>query len=170
MVEQTYGLRVEAKYGITVKTNAVFCAMSCVLNKGNFIFTGDSSGFLFQLHGSIKSEIYNTKISSNLTNPKAGIFLINSADAYFRNVTSTDRTGKSYAIKAMNSKITVKDCNFSCKTDGTLRAGFDIILDPLYADYSFPDNYKTEIYLKNTKGNTSHIVNKKIKNMIIYEK
>jgi hypothetical protein len=141
--------------------------MSCVLNKGNFIFTGDSSGFLFQLHGSIKSEIFNTKISSNLTNPKAGIFMINSSDAYFRNVTSTDRTGKSYAIKAMHSNTTLENCNFSCKTDGTLRAGFDIVLDPLYSDYH---NNDTEIHLKNTKGNTSHIVNKKIKNMIIYEK
>ena len=165
---------IEARNGINVRTNISFTRRNCLINKGNFIFTGDYQGYLFRFHGCEKSnfprnEIYNTTISSDLTHPKAGIFCVDAATAYLRNVTSTDRKGKTFAVRVCRSTTTLEDCNFSSQTGGTLHAGFDIVLDPTYADYAFSETVKTEIYLKNTTGNTSHILNKKIKNMVIYQ-
>lgn len=160
----------EARNSINVRTNVSFTRRNCLINKGNFIFSGDYQGYLFCFHGCktsvfSRNEIYNTIISSDLTSPKVGIFCVDADTAYLRNVTSTDRKGKTVTVRVCRSE----DCNFSSQTGGTLHAGFDIVLDPAYADYAFSETVKTEIYLKNTTGNTSHILNKKIKNMVIYQ-
>ena len=105
----------------TIKEPVSFTRIKCLINKGNFIFSGDYQGYLFRFHGDkesnfFRNEIYNTIISSDLTSPKAGIFWIDAATAYLRNVTSTDRKGKTVAVRVCRSTTTLEDCNFSSQT------------------------------------------------------
>ena len=171
---------IEAKYGITIKTNRplITNVKRLLLNKALITFNYrrirlyDSVGTFFATFGGsndknnkratceYKSEIYNTVIHTNTNDPSSGIFFNKHVgQVYLRNVTSTDRTGKTIGLQAWATKVVMENCNFASKTD--LRGvahGYDIVTV----------SNKTIIYLKNTTGNTSIPVNKMISGSIIY--
>ena len=170
--------RVEAKYGIVVVTNTGFITLNCLINKGDFTYTGNQKDYLFRLHGDEnikmsytfpKNEIYNTTITTELTHPDTGIFLLLAAKAYLRNVTSIDRTGKIKGLSINKGIATLENCKFASNTVGTPNAGYDIFVG--YIPNIGAELYSyaiREIHLKNTTGNTNQPVNEKTELGIIY--
>ena len=160
--------RVEAKYGIRIITNAGFFQGKFLINKGNFVFTSKGNSYLFCNkvrwdHNDIKlnQQMYNTVIKSNITGNNSGIFHLSYRKAYFRNVRSTDRTGKTIGLQAVDSIINMEDCDFASETDGSLNSGYDIVI-------GYKSVFYNEIHLKNTTGNISHPSGVECKKGIIY--
>jgi hypothetical protein len=156
---------IEAKYGITVKTCCEFFYGSMLINHGKFEYTpmlGQSHEYLMRFRGKA-SKIYNTTIHTEIKFNNKGIFIIfapvsHSSSLYLQNVKSIDRKFKLIGVQASSrTKITMKDCDFSSKTKGTLNAGCDIVVNSSTA----------EINLINTKGNRSQEPGKKTSQGII---
>ena len=158
--------KLEAKYGIYIKTNCGFSCCDTLINKGKFeyICTKPYMGLICTIENTIK--LYNTVIHTNITGIDKRItcdmvYKILSFDrskAHLRNVNCTERTGTIAGLAATNSVVTMEDCNFASNTDGSLNSGIDIVVAS-----------KGEIHLHNTTGNLNQAPNKETTNGIIYK-
>jgi hypothetical protein len=159
----------EAKYGIIIRSNNTLSVSGFerfLVNKGRFEFTRPkyNNCILIQLHhllGNGTCKMYNTTIAlaDDDGSNEVGLLYSNKVNTYLENVTSTDRKGKKRGLQVYNAIVTMKDCNFASKTDGTLNDGHDIVVV----------GESSVIHLQNTTGNRNQVPGKKTKDGIIIQ-
>lgn len=175
-----YSGHIVAKYGIVIKTCGRILCLSALINKGTFIYVPSYNQaitsyshslnlFKVQSHGGTFT-MYNSTITvackrqymkDHVYNAHTLICLDKYNEAFLKNVTSRERTGKIAALKVLGTcKATLENCNFDSRTEGDSESGCDITV--------YGDN--NELHLKNTTGNTNCPVNKKTQYGIIHRK
>lgn len=141
---------ITAKYGLIITSRYplfyTYCAFSpnvnstVYFNKLSYIFTGALSDIAAPNNGTLIPIKYKTSctfvnttitITNKQDNANFGVFSIDATnypggEHSFINCTSTDRSGKMFGLKTINTNINIVNSNFSAGGTGSGSSGYDI--------------------------------------------